>query len=270
MSLREDIAAWLDPYSMVAPNSTRVSNNGVLYSSEFYVLLAMRGELMGWDSAAFTQLISAQCELEPGLIRRNPGCADQEGPDDYIGLMAAYWHLGLWRKAREVVDYGSKSTRVGPFTLHWFFNNVEAGTPWEQAQEDPGRPWYLNLVDRLYAPTGKRFNASAWLGRQPQLISHFLWCAELKPAWWRRLWAAVTVMLAHSKPVDDVDSRILSWLCIWPAYERCWMMRAAATWFLMDLHEQYPGGMQGVFSHDFEPTHPIARYAVDQPKGAIT
>src|SRR4051812_35271424 len=108
--LKDEIIQYVDGNGLVVPHlappgAIRGSDNGVMYYSEYVILLAKRGELSSTDIGDFVAKIGP-CFQTRGLLARAPGARDQEGPDDYHGVLAACVVLDLPEFARDILAYG--------------------------------------------------------------------------------------------------------------------------------------------------------------------
>lgn len=221
-------AAMQDGYitstGLVCPSKGGGSNNGVLYTSEYYLLLFLNGELTDDDQAKYG-VVMTSCFKQPGLLSRNPdGSGGGEGPDDYYGLAAAADAIAPWI-ACDVLKYGYK--HFGSF------NN-----------EDPGK-W-----------TSKSF-----LWRQIQLYCCFKWAAGETPNPLFRLYVAISIAVAGFRtPTSDTDARILSWLVIHVAAKKSATCRVAANIWRKRLLKDYPNGMRDVASLYFGVGSPFSIY----------
>lgn len=243
MGLREEIyqGGYVDQFGLIAPSRVtpdRVygSQNGLLFTAEFVVMLKKRGELT-FDAKEHFFNIYQKCMVEKGLFARGPGHPEQEGPDDYVGIAALSYALDL-PLAKWVLDYGrSHPVSWGPLTLDYNYNNV---TP--------------NTLD----PRG-----SSWLGRQPQLIAHLMWAAGETPPLWMRLWWCLVIVLSTFAEPGDQDARFLSWLLV-NTGKHGWIEKIAIKWWYYKLKKTYPDGMRSVAgSGYFEAGHPFIKYWVD-------
>lgn len=119
-TLRSEIEAnYLDMYYLVAPHKAsipkrRESDNGVSFSSEYYIYLKKNNELLSSDLAEYETLIRS-CMLEPGLISQVPKDDGQFPPDDTLACMAACSQLDITSIPNDVINYG--------FKHFGFFNN---------------------------------------------------------------------------------------------------------------------------------------------------
>src|SRR5579863_1546420 len=101
MCLRDEIIPYEEGDGLIScspnPNHNfRTCDNGVLFCSEYYIMLAKNSLLTDQDKADYTSKIQA-CYVSgcPGLVARAPGDTGDTDPDDYHGLFAACVILGL-------------------------------------------------------------------------------------------------------------------------------------------------------------------------------
>lgn len=240
MALRDEIVPYVDGNGLVAPNTVgpnpgRGSDNGPMYTSEYYVMLFNLFQLVGSDINQFNLLIGS-CIDPNGLLNRAPNDSDQEGPDDYYGVLNGCKTLGntdiprkfLWA----VVKY------LG------FLNNNQPG----------------------------KKTLSSFLIRQPQLLACMV--AAAFPSWKNPLHfvcrlaafpfflvAAVSIGISCiSTQTGDTDSRRLAWHVqntTKGVSLLCWV--AAQIW-LRRLYKDYPNGMKGVATIYYQAGHPFAKY----------
>src|ERR1039458_9958696 len=93
MSIRDDFKPYIDGNNLLSPSPTnsspgKASDNGVMYTSEYFIMLKKNGDLQNTDPADYSSRIAACIDLN-GLLNRIPvGQSDgQEGPDDYYGVV---------------------------------------------------------------------------------------------------------------------------------------------------------------------------------------
>jgi hypothetical protein len=233
MGLKEEIRdGYTDANGLVSPHrcsplEVNPSGNGVMYTGELMMMLALRGEIDFEDDESFVDAMRT-CQVEPGLLKRGPGYRDQEGPDDYYGFAAGCVATDAITLADNVVDYGLANFGS--------FNN-----------EDPGK-W-----------TWKSF-----LWRQPQLICALYAAADRAPIWifpLRLYTAAVIATSCMLAPLEDTDARRLSWLLLHTMRRTSLLCRAAGWFWNRRLRKHYgPEGMRAVARVYYEAGHPFAKY----------
>lgn len=187
LDIREAYQAYTNPMGLVDNHPKDDSNSGncILYHAHYLWVLCQWGILREVDQVIAYGVIQRALQIEPGLYRRaepgRPYCNDQIGPDDLIAL-ASMSLIGpeAHSFAKDLLQYGrQKPVSLAPWWLKWIkfhyvYNNVMPGT--------------------LLKNEGTELNFSAWLGRQPQLIAHFQFCAREKFPTWRITLAAILLV----------------------------------------------------------------------------
>ena len=267
MSLREEIKPFTDADGLVAPGIVNptdscTSDNGPMFTSEYYLLLALRGELQASDVPEWRSRI-LQCFKEPGLLCRVPvkyGTLSQEGPDDYYGVLAASSVLDH-TVAEAILSYGQSKE----YTLEPILNYVQTKT---------GDVWYIRLARRLFGSIKVRYNFNnvdnvltpeSWMGRQPQLVAAMHFAAQKKCPLLLRIYTALVIATScMGAPPSDTDGRRLAWLLICTAAPKCWMSRIASRIWYFRLKRDYPGkGMRGVAELYYQGNHPFKTYHLE-------
>lgn len=229
MSLKIDILPFLDKFGMVTPNRDGRSDNGVMYTSEYLLLLTFDGELLPEDKAEYLAKME-RCLIRSGrgaVLMRDPenDGESQEGPDDYLGLLAGCRFIGNTEIPRAILWHG--------LTHFGAFNNV--------------------------APFG--WTRQSWLWRQPQLITQALFAAKL-PVGPFRLFFILSLLYAvyQNAPKGNTDARRLGWLLIqaWDGKGLLsrWVVGVWKRW----LFSKYPDGMIGVARIYYCEGHPFTAY----------
>lgn len=252
MTIRESYAKYTDPFGLVSgnPNPLESAGNAILFTAQKLWALHNRMLLNQDDVDQFTKSIYSECQVVPGLYRRNRFTNDQEGPDDLVGLAST--SLFGTPYAELLLSYGERSFfKWGPFKFRYYYPN--------------------------FPPYAAKPNARAWLGRQPQLIAHFQFAAGELPPLWRRIWWAVviaTTRLLRPDPYAEggQDAWTLSWLLV-KTYELASHRKAELRSFWCDYalpfwyrryKKTWPGGINEVFEHYFaDPNHPHVKWFVD-------
>lgn len=247
MGIREDFKEYIDKDGLVQnnphPPDHNGSGNGLRYTSEYICVLSKHEELNPKDIANFISTID-KCEVtnEPGLYNRSPTHQDQQGPDDLVALASAFSENDIMNGyACALLLYGKEWQPI-PYN----YNNVMPGT--------------LKHRDG-------RWNVSAMLIRQPQLIAHFHYAAKQKPPLLAKIaWVTTIAFNGFSKP-EDQDGWVLSWHLI-NAYKnsshRTWWQDKLVTNWYTKFKKQWPLGMREVLTYYFGyKGHPLAEYWVD-------
>lgn len=238
MSLRNDIKPYLDPNGLVTVNPYKTpddsTGNGVLYLSEFVTICELTGEIDIVDDldSDYHAAIQRCMPVAYGLLHRSPTHQDQIGPDDYIGMF-----VGAWATRK---PYLAEATITYALSHFGFLNNEVPGT---------------------YRKRDGRFNWSAFLVRQPQLIAAAYWAADKKAPIFTTLWTAATIALAGFRTdLGNTDSRILAWMLSRMAREKSWLCKKATKVFERRLLRDYENGMKDIFTKYFNKEHPLAKY----------
>lgn len=94
MSLKEEILPYFDGNGLIAPNvvpqgTQRGSDNGVMFLSEYYIMLTKIGQLSMSDHCDYAERI-ATCIGEDEELHRAPGDSSPDEVDDYYGVYAGF------------------------------------------------------------------------------------------------------------------------------------------------------------------------------------
>jgi len=221
--LQDEIIPYIDANGFVQPGLGAESFNGVLYTSEYIVLLKRLGQLTPSAQLQWATALT-KVTLAPGLIERTPTYNAQEGPDDYIGYLAAGKYINS-KDAIDVWNYG--------LTHYGAFNNTYPG----------------------------KWSWTAFLWRQPQLVAHTLYAANKSPGGLLQLvWAGTIALSCWREPITNTSDRILAWLLIETWDGKGWLNKWAVKLWSKRLLRDYSGGMTTVAAIYFGPNHPLAKY----------
>lgn len=237
MSLKQDIIPYIDTNGLVGPAKGQGSNNGVMYSSEYIIMLIRNGEALPADIEHYLQQISV-CMKAPGLLMRSPqNAGGQEGPDDYYALAAAL------NEIHKAYDLNGDARKIAYSIVLYAIK-------------------HLGCLNNEFPNT---FQWSAFLIRQPQLDAVMLWAAGLPVGPMLRLYTAISILFAaRGASLSDTDPRRLSWLVVQVASRHSWLCRMASKLWYKRLYKDYPSGMRGVAAWYFEAGHPFSKYYVDK------
>ncbi len=204
------------------------SGNGLLYTAEYVLALHKLKLLTVEDCHKFLTTVY-KCMLEPGLLKRSPTHTDQQGLDDYVGVMAALYVTRRWAAADSIHKYGKD---------HWWvYNNSQPGT----IRHKDGR-----------------INWSAMFFRMPQVIAHFKWATNRTPNLFERLYWFGTIIVASRAEKKNQDAWVLSYLLIQVMDRRSLLCTLAAEIWEMQFRKHYPGGLGEVLGSYFNNTeHPL-------------
>jgi hypothetical protein len=221
---------YMDAWSLVSPRKTTegekdASGNGVMYSGELAMLVAMRGEMTDEIRDWFGETLAECCPQGIGLLQRSPSKTDQIGPDDFYGFAAGCIATDTFDLGRMVLQYG--------LDHNGSYNTEEPGV----------------------------WTAKSFLFRQPQLVACLYYAAGKVPPWYLRLAAAASIFFScRSAPVEDLDARRLAFLLIY-CTRQSWLCSLAAVGWYKRLERDYGTlGMAQVAIRYYEEGHPFAEY----------
>lgn len=230
MSIQEDFKAYTNSLGFLSNSPAGSSGNDLLFSCEAAIIRSKLGAWSKEDQSALEKAVLDHSYREAGLYGRpgKPWCNDQEGFDDYIGVLAwsAKFDKGL--RALRVLLYGQRNK------FDWKGFRL---------------PYYYR-TEHPYTEDDKR----AWFGRSPSFVAHLYWSAGLKPGWFYRLAWAISV--ATSGNLYSKDPWILSWLLVEVAQDKGLLERLATRIFKYRLRKR--GGLKFIFCEYFGSMHPIA------------
>lgn len=199
--LREAFHEYMDVDGLISDkkNPGRASSgNLLLYTSHYVWTLERRGF---WDYQDLLSIRKAvdTCRVEPGIFQRCPyGISqkeNQQGPDDYIGLISMSGADERLSFAKEILTHGrtqwcsiGKALELDGHTIlaklfgwikiRWIFNTVL----------DHGLTRFTFNPDGTPGPL--KSNWGAWFGRFPSIIAHAQFAAGEDLAPWRP-WIAI-------------------------------------------------------------------------------
>jgi hypothetical protein len=272
--VRESFLRYTNPFGLVDNESALSggnSGNSLLFHAHYVWTMVRRGYWLAGLDRAKTLINVDKCQVDnamPGLFARAPHgiwpWEDQEGPDDYIGVISMSAADPQLPFAQDFLAYG----RSGP------------GAPIRQPLENDGHPWlaklfgwirlhwvFNNCVPGLLVRwEGPRevSNWTAWLGRFPQIIAHAEFASRQRPPLWRRIWWAGSVwQAARFSDKDGTDQWILAWHLV-AAFrasgQKSWLCEWASRNFMERLFTRWPGGLSSVFAVYFGMGHPLTKY----------
>lgn len=237
--LRDAIQDYVEGDGLIAPapNPThifRTCDNGVMFFSEYHILLVKNGESTYGDCFAYANTIRscfvADC---PGLVARAPGDRGFEAPDDYYGVFAACVVLEHKTLGNQILEWGRSH-----------FGSYNTNEP-------------------------KKWTFDSWLFRQPQLAAA-AYCAgsttiplHIRPL----LWYTAAVIATSCMGVDpsNADARRLCWLLIQAVTPYSWLCRMASKLWFKRLYKTYgPEGMRAVAARYYSAGHPFITYFITE------
>jgi hypothetical protein len=242
MALRDEFIPYTDGNNLLAPGPVAPtgsgSDNGPMYTSEWYVMLQKSGQLTPQDLIDFQTRIGA-CVNSQGMLCRVPvGQNDgQEQVDDYLGVLNACKALGNTKIPRQ-------------FLLAIFKN--------------------LGFMDNVNP--GSKSNWAAFMPRQLQLMAAMVSAAF--PSWknplhilirWycKPLFIYAAIIIATSCIGTDpgnTDARRLSWHLQNNVKGSSILCRLAAWIWTNRLKKDYLNEMQDVAAIYYQP-HPVNPYS---------
>jgi hypothetical protein len=228
--LRDEIKPYTDELGLISPVAGQESGNGLLYLAEYIVIQYLSKELSNDDYDHFTAALIA-CEKEPGRLDRGVS-PDQEGPDDYLGVLVAAYITVCPDVAEDIIDYGWK---------HFgFFNNEQPGT---------------------FTHKDGRFNWSAFLARRLELVCLAYWVAQKRPILPLVIYTALYIFF-NSRNTDlmDASPRFIGWMLIQVAKQKSWLCKLATKIWERRLMKDYKAGMKTVSAVYFGAEHPFTKY----------
>lgn len=256
-----DLAIYTDTDGCIAPtrgpHQGSASRNGLLYTSEAFITMSRlmaNGVHYLSTGPEFTRLVNL-CWKEPGLLKRGPHFTDQEGPDDYVGVIACsaiYAPDILWK----IYNYGQNKTKLrgiftdGKTTNLWLWKSLDFIFGWVSVRYN-----YNNVNPGT-------MSRSSWLGRQGQLIAHLHHALGTRPSFLLRMWWALAVFSASFAAKTDQDSWMLTWLLVttYRGGSRLCTLASKVWWY--SLHKNFGQEAQGICARTLEPGHPLGRYFV--------
>jgi hypothetical protein len=245
MAIKDDFIGYFDGNGLLSPNpgvwtpGQKSSDNGVCFTSEYYIILKKNGQLTDQDKLDYQQKIG-QCIDQQGMLNRVPIGQDDglEAPDDYYGVLDGCMQLGNTKIPRQFLK--ALILNLG------FLNNVNPGTLWV---------WPSFLARQLQLVTGiVAASFPSWKNPLHILARIFCWPLFVFSA-------AIIATSCIGSELSNTDGRRLSWH-LWqtlkPVSFLCWL--AGKVW-LRRLYGDYgPRGMRTIASIYYKP-HPVNPYS---------
>jgi hypothetical protein len=223
--------------NLVIPGTLSASDNGPMYSSEYYIILKKSNQLTEQDKIDFANRIG-QCIGPEGILNRKPVSQNsgQEGPDDYYGTLNASKQLGNTDIPRKFLK--------AVFKYFGALNNVNPG----------------------------QWTTDSFLIRQPQLLAAMVTASF--PTWnplhilMRLLFlpcffvAAITLLFScKGIPINQADPRRLSWHLLQTVADRSLMCKLASmVWYNRLKNDYDTAEMNGVAANYYQTGHPFIKY----------
>ena len=244
MSIRQEIIPYTDANNLVSPCLThgilKGSDNGPMYTSEYYVILQKLNELTPADTANYKNKINT-CINEEGMLCRVPIGQDdgQEQVDDYYGVLNGCKQLKITsiprRFLKAIFKYKGSMNNESPGTFQW----------------DAFMPRQLQLMAAMISAA-----FPSWWNPIHVLIRIFFW----------HLYLYTAIIIATSCIGTDpssTDPRRLSWHLVQTVSSHSLLCRLASYIWYWRLYKDYgPLGMQAVAKLYYQDNHPFQRYWV--------
>jgi len=278
MSLKTEIIPYLDENGNVAPsvhNGVGMSDNGPMFTSEYYIMLKRNGLLTPEDKIDYEQQIRSHFYINDGvgLLQRSPGRMQQEGPDDYHGVLAAAYELNIPSLSHDILMYGIKNFFMYNNEQPGKFHRLNGEFNWEGFQLR--MPQLIAMMFSGYNQTWKLIGFLAslltvglWVSTgdssfvYPLILNLFLYRVWETPFYF---YAAGTLTIAALRniPVDQSDPRRMTWL-LSVGTNNSFMCKIASFFWKRKLKKDYPDEMRGVAKVYYNPKgyHPFHTYWV--------
>lgn len=253
MGCIEDFELFTGPDGLVAPTPGGGSLNGVLYTSIALIVMKDNGVLS--DKILWDYLIPlSNCFKQLGLVTRTPDHhSNQEGPDDYIGILAASNIIGLGL-GESILNYGYNLTPLRGAFSEWL----------------PNSPKLASLFNQLLGGIKVRFNYNnvnpgvvnkgSWLGRMIQFRAHAYYSNNIIPSLFQRIfWALVVIHSALTTKSTDQDGWMLAWLLVRTAKNKNLLARIASWIWWKKMYKVFPNGFRDL-NYLNNGDHPITKY----------
>jgi hypothetical protein len=162
------------------------SGNSLLFTGLFYTILHKLREATPEDVERFSEAVGlcwegSKEQAIPGLLERNDGREDREAHDDYVGVVAASFHLGT-RHAGDIYAYGKAH--------FWSFDNVH-----------PGVFSFQNWARNFH-------------GRFPGLVGFYHAGVRQHPGFINNIQLASKILANAYSDKTDIDGKLMTWLMI--------------------------------------------------------
>lgn len=252
-SIQSDFRPYFDGNGLLAPNpvppgTKQGSDNGLMFLSEYFIILNTYGGLDDYDKWYFFSVLKS-C-MNNGMLNRVPITqqSSQEGPDDYLGVLNACVQLEETDIPKSILKTAIKNLGC--------LNNVNPG----------------------------KWTIQSFLLRQPQLLCAMIAASYPKNTLIKLLafplFAFTAVLIACSgmrAPISDSNSRRLCWHLISIVIPASYMCRVGAKIWYKRLSKQYNSsyffGMEVVNGIYYQPhglkLNPYSKWAVNFPNSSM-
>jgi len=250
-SIIEDYKPYIDINGFVQPdsqtNGPQISQNGVRFTSEYVIALALERKLN--EEKERLKKVFKSVEQKPGLLMRTPeNSGGYQSIDDTIGAITVSYLLGT--------DYASNFLKYGREKFPT--ENDETDTNKERVKM--GRTIFSIL--KSFGPVRwvynninpQKFHISSYLGRFPQLIAHAMFAAgEPVPIWRQIWWSGSIIYSAFSK---STDAKALAWQLVLVGRNKSILCDLVSCFWSYMLKKHYPNGIGGVLKKYWSRNHP--------------
>lgn len=203
------------------PGESR-SDNGALWTTEYYLCLKRLGILTGYDLDEYEDIMNQLIDSE-GFTYRQPGLKVIDSPDNLIAFAVGSKAFGC--------DFAKRILRYGRTTFPRYVYNPK----------DPGK-----------------FKLEAWMGRQPGLIGFLKLSADewVNPFEW--LFLYVGIFLTMKKPFLDTSDKLLTELIVEQLPDSFMSGFVKRKW--REYLEKNYNGINGVVSIFFTGENPFKKW----------
>lgn len=195
----------------------RSTNNALLYTGTYFLILYYLGEATPEDQKSFRELITA-CQVpgHRGLYYRHPGHNDiKQEHDDYIGVAAADYFLKVG-VAKEITTFGREHD--------WIYDSLN--------------------------PESKEIRF--WHGRFGDVVPHYKNCAGERLGIFDAFTWALAIFVGAFRERSGTSGTILDWLKIVPMDGKYFICDLAILFWRWKMKKKFPLGMSDVFATYFQ------------------
>lgn len=237
MSYREEMKPYIDEFGLVHPWTDRKGLNGLLYHGYHVGMLNALGLLEKSDRDVFERTFYV-CRGHTGILEREPGCRNQEGPDDHVGVTCASQILGMNYAPELILTAGRRMfLELGPIKLPYFYNTEVPGTQ-------------INREGKI--------NWAACFLRFPTLIMLMKWGSGYKRSLFSRtVFVLETLYTASFGDITHQDPFMMMWLKL-EAFGSEWLKKLVKR-----ILVKRKLTIKMAFESYFGVNHPIAKYCKD-------
>lgn len=230
MNFRDEVVShFMDEEGLVSVDRDPArwsTGNGLLHTGLFYTLLKLRGELdAGTDVGKFDRAVN-RCWTDldglpvQGCLERNDGRKDLEAQDDYVGVMAASYHLRT-QHAGLICLFGEEHG--------WCYDN-----------QNPLHPALRTCHLRF-----------------PGLVGFYRIAAGKSPGWAQIPLLAASILANSFSPKDATTGKMLTWLIVGVVREKNWLIDRAISIWERRMRSQYET-LGKLFEPYFGASHPLS------------